>query len=122
MWNLLKQYASKFCFNRDGKISAEELYEDVDQLDYLSNRVNDLLSERRYEEARSICQQLLNDYPGQVDGLHRFAETYAAMGRYEEAAEYYRRAAKFMREQEYFEQEAVDVFLAEAAKLEKRSK
>ena len=65
---------------------------------------------------------MIEEYPDQVDGLHRFGETYAAMGRHGEAAEYFRRTAEHLKGQEVWEQSAVDYWLEMAAEEDKLSR
>jgi tetratricopeptide (TPR) repeat protein len=89
-------------------------YTDLDQL---SNRVRDLLDEGRWAEAEEGCRQLREQYPEQIDGLHRYAELYEARGERRKAAEYYRRAANFALLAVGFAKQTVDSFRKKAEEL-----
>jgi tetratricopeptide (TPR) repeat protein len=91
-----------------------------DPLDNLSNSVLDLIQAGRFDEADAICDQLLREYPEVVDGLMRRAEVYEAREMWAEAADYYRKAAKFARENDGFEEEGIMEWLSLADKLERR--
>lgn len=49
-------------------------------LDDLSNRANDLIHSRQWNEAEACCQELLERFPKDIDGHHRFYEYYNARG------------------------------------------
>lgn len=66
-----------------------------DGLDDLSNSVLDLIKERRFDDALAACQRLLDEWPEVVDGLERSAMVYKAMGKHDQALDYYRRALAF---------------------------
>ena len=53
---------------------------DVMALDKLSNSINSLIEKKDFQKAQAVCQQLLDDYPDQIDGISRFAQVYEAMG------------------------------------------
>lgn len=119
MWTLIKR-----CFGIDAggglsESSASALSYDLARLDELSERVWALNESGRHDEALEVCRFLIDEYPDQVDGLHRFGETYAAMGRHAEAAEYFRRTAEHLKRQEVWEQAAVDYWLDQAAEQDK---
>ena len=84
----------------------------------LSNSINDLLERRDFKKARAVCRQLLNKYPEQIEGISRFAQVYEAMGERAKAAEYYRKSAEFATANEGFDQEAVDMYLEDAERME----
>jgi tetratricopeptide (TPR) repeat protein len=69
--------------------------DDAGHLDALSNRVVDLVHQKRFEEALAGCHQLLRDYPEVVDGLERSALVHEARGEWALAADFYRRALAF---------------------------
>jgi len=79
----------------DTPIPIEEFGAHFAALDALGNRVPELLSVGRYDEAEAVCHRLLEEHADQADGLERLAEVYAASGRREEAAVVFRRAACF---------------------------
>lgn len=114
-----KKY-KKCCMNRPQNISAvkSDLYDDINTLDNLSNSINDLLKKSDFEKALAVCRQLLKKYPGQIDGISRFAQVYEAMGEHAKAAEYYRKSAEFAATNEGFEQESVDMYLEDAMRME----
>jgi tetratricopeptide (TPR) repeat protein len=66
-----------------------------DGLDDLSNSVLDLIKAQRFDDALAACKRLLEEWPEVVDGLERSAMVYRAMGKREQALDYYRRALAF---------------------------
>ena len=64
-----------------------------------------------------MCQRLLEEYPEQIDGLHRFAELYEAKGEKQQAAEYYFKSAEFAKQADGFEQASIDNFMEKAEEL-----
>jgi len=71
---------------------------DTDELDRLSNRVPELISEGRIDEAEAVCHELLSRYPDEIDGVERLGHIHEARGDLKTAAAHYRRAAAFFRE------------------------
>jgi tetratricopeptide (TPR) repeat protein len=67
-----------------------------DELDELSNSVDDLIKVRRFDEALAACHRLLTEFPDVDDGLDRSAEVHAAMGNHALAADFYRKALDFV--------------------------
>ncbi len=90
------------------------IYTDLDEL---SNQVWDLIKQKKFVQAEEICQRLLEQYPDQIDGLHRYAEVFEAQGEKQKAAQYYRKAADFAGHAEGFDQESVDYFGKKAEEL-----
>lgn len=86
-------------------------------LDLLSNKVRDLLDEGRLTEAEAVCRQLMEQYPEQIDGLHRYAELFEARGERQKAAEYYRKAASFALLAGGFARRTVEGFKKKAEEL-----
>ena len=74
-----------------------EILSDDDGLDDASNVVIDLIDAGRLDEAEHAAQDLLERYPNVHDGLERLAMVAAARGDRARAAEYYRKAADFVR-------------------------
>ncbi len=68
-------------------------------------------------EAEDTCKSLMKKFPEAIDGIHRYAEVYEAKGDKLKAAEYYRKTAEFARKADGFEEESVNFFLREAARL-----
>ena len=91
---------------------------DVMTLDKLSNGINSLIEKKDFQKAQAVCQQLLDDYPDQIDGISRFAQVYEAMGDNVKAAEYYRKSAEFATENDGFDQESVDMYCEDAERME----
>lgn len=117
---------------REGQVRQAELFRpqqfvwpsiplEDDPLDNLSNSVPDLIRAGRLDEADATCDQLLREYPEVVDGLMRRAEVREAREIWGEAADYYRKAAKFARENDGFEEEGIMEWLSRADKLEQRA-
>jgi uncharacterized protein YecA (UPF0149 family) len=86
-------------------------------LDDLSNQVPVLIKQKKFAEAEEICQKLMEQYPDQIDGLHRYAELLEAQEEKQKAAEYYRKTADFAGQAEGFDRESVDFFRKKAAEL-----
>jgi len=101
------------------KAKPTYVYTDLDEL---SNQVPKLIRQGEYDAAEKICQTLLNKFPEQIDGLHRFAEVFEARGDNRKAAEYYRKTAEFAEQEEGFGKESVDFFQNKAEQLAERKK
>ena len=91
---------------------------DVIALDNLSNSINSLIEKKDFQKAQAVCQQLLDDYPDQIDGISRFAQVHEAMGDNVKAAEYYRKSAEFATVNKDFDQESVDMYYEDAERME----
>lgn len=87
-----------------------------DDLDDRSNEIVDLINDGHLDEAEAKCHQLLNDHPDQVDGLDRLGMVYEARGQGDKAAEYYKRAADFIRAKGNLDERA-DWFLEQAERV-----
>ncbi len=114
-----KKY-KKCCLNNPRNSSQNEpgYTDDITAFIELSNSINDLLERRDFKKAQAVCRQLLNEYPEQIEGISRFAQVYEAMGDRVEAAEYYRKSAEFAATNEGFDQDAVDMYLEDAERME----
>ena len=110
-----KKY-KKCCLNTalSSKGDARFIYTDLDDS---SNQVPVLIKQEKYGEAEKVCQDLLKQFPEQIDGLHRFAEVYEAKGDHLRAAEYYRKSAEFAKQADGFEKESVEYFMKKAEEL-----
>lgn len=91
---------------------------EVEHLDELSNAVVHQLRAGRLDEAERLCQELAEQYPGEIDPLERYAMLYEARGDHATAATYYRRAAEFARTHDGFDPELIATWLADAERLE----
>lgn len=113
-----KKY-KKCCINTVSPIddNSRFFYSDLDNL---SNQVPSLIRQEKYDEAEEVCQRLLEEYPEQIDGLHRFAELFEAKGQREQAAEYYMKSAEFAKQADGFEQVSIDNFIQKAEELSKK--
>ncbi len=105
--------------NKDSLSLEQRGYPSVmpSQLDDLSNSVVDLLAKKKFKEAEQACNQLLLEFPEQVDGWMRWAQTHAAQGNYFEAADFYRKTADIMRDDGGFDEETIKDMLTEAENL-----
>ena len=114
-----KKY-KKCCLNnpRKSSQSGPGYTDDITVFIELSNSINDLLERRDFKKAQAVCRQLLSEYPEQIEGISRFAQVYEAMGDRVEAAEYYRKSAEFAATNEGFDQDAVDMYLEDAERME----
>ncbi len=86
-------------------------------LDDLSNQIPELIKLEKYDEAEEVCRKLRQEYPEQIDGLHRSAELFEAMGNYDKAAAFYNRTAEFAEQADGFEQKSVEYFRNMAVQL-----
>lgn len=86
-------------------------------LDILSNQVPALIRQEKYDEAEEVCQRLLDEYPEQIDGLHRLAQLFEAKGQRQQAAEYYLKTAEFAKKADGFEQASIDNFMEKVEEL-----
>ena len=67
------------------------MLDDDDDLDELSNSVVDLIRERRFEQAETVCRELRQRYPEMPDWMERTAMLHEARGQYALAASFYRK-------------------------------
>ena len=84
---------------------------------YLSNQVPRLLTQGKYNEAEAVCQQLMEQYPEQIDGLHRYAEFFEEKGDLKKAAEYYQKTATFAEQAGGFGEGSITFFKKKAIEL-----
>ena len=110
-----KKY-KKCCLNAASTTTNNNRFIYTD-LDNLSNQIPVLIKQQKYVEAEEVCQRLLEQYPEQIDGLHRFAEVFEAKGDHRQAAEYYRKSAEFAQQAEGFEKASVENFMKKAEEL-----
>lgn len=110
-----KKY-KKCCLNAASPTTNNSRFIYTD-LDNLSNQIPTFIKQQKYKEAEKVCQRLLQQYPEQIDGLHRFAEVFEAKGDYQQAAEYYHKSAEFAQQAEGFEKASVDNFMKKAEEL-----
>ncbi len=107
-----KKY-KKCCLNKP--VPAETFgYTDLDQL---SNSVWEYIKAEKWDKAEDACRRLLEEYPDQIDGLHRSAELWEARKDAGKAAEYYKKAAGFAKKAGGFDQSTIDFFMQKAEQL-----
>jgi tetratricopeptide (TPR) repeat protein len=111
-----KKY-KKCCINAPQPTTAGGtlVYTDLDEL---SNQVPRLLKQGKFNQAEAVCQQLMEQYPEQIDALHRYAEVYEEKGEVRKAAEYYRKAAEFAERGDGFGESPGEFFRKKALELE----
>ena len=90
------------------------IYTDLDEL---SNQIPKLINQEKYDEAEEVCRKLLEQYPDQIDGLHRSAELFEAMTNYDKAITFYNLTADFAEQADGFEQKSVEYFRSKAEQL-----
>ncbi len=95
----------------------DEACMECEEIDNLSNSVLDLIKDGRFDDAEKTCNELLNRYPDQVDGLERFAMVFEARGEIEKAIEYYKKTADFACSEKGFDPEFVNWALDKAKNL-----
>jgi len=109
-----KKY-KKCCLNAPKPSAGSTLvYTDLDDL---SNQVPELIKQGKYKKAEEVCQKLLEQYPDQIDGLHRSAELFEAMADYDKAITFYNQTANFAEQADGFEQKSVEYFRNKAEQL-----
>jgi uncharacterized protein YecA (UPF0149 family) len=109
-----KKY-KKCCLLTDkAPVNSALVYTDLDDL---SNQVTDLIDQEKYAEAEAVCVKLMEQYPEQIDGLHRYAQLFEAQGEQQKAAEYYNQVADFAEQAEGFDKESVEYFRKMARQL-----
>lgn len=110
-----KKY-KKCCINAASTLESNSgfFYSDLDEL---SNQVPALIRQKKYDEAEEVCQRLLEEFPEQIDGLHRFAELFEARGQRQQATEFYIKSAEFAKKADGFEQASIDNFMQKAEEL-----
>ena len=86
-------------------------------LDDLSNQVPELIKQEKYDEAEEVCRKLLEQYPDQIDGLHRSAELFEARVDYDKAVTFYNLTANFVEQADGFDQKSVEYFRNKAEQL-----
>ncbi len=106
----------KKCCLHASKPNARSTFVYTD-LDDLSNQVPELIKQKKYDEAEEVCRKLLEQYPDQIDGLHRSAELFEAMADYEKAITFYNQTANFAEQADGFEQKTVEYFKNKAEQL-----
>ena len=109
-----KKY-KKCCLNKSAP-KMNFVYTDLDQL---SNKVPALIKQGKLDEAEDACKSLIERFPEEIDGIHRYAEVYEARGDKMKSAEYYRKTAEFAKKAGGFGEESVNFFLKEADRLTK---
>jgi len=57
----------------------------VEALEKLTNRANDRIRSKQWAEAEDCCSRLIEQFPEEIDGNHRFYEYYKARGDFREA-------------------------------------
>jgi len=115
-----KKY-KKCCINgkkRQGKKPKAHLVPVYTDIDQLSNSVVDLIKEKKWDEAETVCKQLMVEYPDQIDGFFRWAQVYEARGDKKNAAKYYRKSAKFAEVNEGFDQDGINWYYDQAKRME----
>ena len=83
--------------------------QDLQELEDLSNSVQDLIDENRLDDAEKNGFRLLERYPDQSDGLFRLADVYKAKKEYQKAADYYILAADFTTKLKEEKQDVLDM-------------
>jgi tetratricopeptide (TPR) repeat protein len=83
---------------RPDMIQILERLAEPDELTQASNAVPDLLDAGKIDEAEKAAHDLLERFPEVHDGYDRLGMVCEAKGEFRQAADYYRKAAEFIRE------------------------
>ena len=76
-----------------------------------------MIRQKKFDEAEAVCRKLIEQFPEQIDGLHRYAELFEEQGKHRKAAEYYQKTADFAERAEGFGKESVEFFREKANQL-----
>ena len=68
----------------------------LDDACILSNSVLDLVKNKQFKKAKTVCKRLLKEYPEIIDGFERYGLVFAAEGNKTKAIHYYLKAIKFI--------------------------
>jgi tetratricopeptide (TPR) repeat protein len=98
--------------------TMEQIYQEVKELDDLSNSVLDLLEEKRIDEAERVCERLQREYPEVIDGWERLGVVRVAQERWLEASQCYRKVVDLMRKDGDSEKESIAWAVGKAEKFE----
>ena len=102
-----------------GRAAEQDLLRDVAHLDELSNRANDLIRKRKWEEAVAVCVELRQRFPDETDADERLATLYTRKGQFAQAKTHTLAAlAIAQRQPDKFDQELIEDLKAEAAYLD----
>jgi len=101
------------------KFAAASLVET--DLDGLSNRANELIRARKWDEAESVCQSLRELFPAELDADDRLAQLRQAQGNYPQALTFAQAALATARKHpEKFDPELVTDLEEQVAFLESK--
>ncbi|QTA78402.1 Sec-C motif-containing protein, tetratricopeptide repeat-containing [Desulfonema limicola] len=115
---LLRKEAESLEQRKIMKQNIQKVYIEEDDLDDLSNSVMDLINSGKFDEAEAVCNDLMQRYPDQVDGIDRLASVYEARGENEKAVEYYLKTVEFMRSNPGFDEEGINWTLDKVKRLQ----
>jgi len=99
------------------KQNIKNVFVEDDDLDDLSNSVIDLINSGQLDKAEAVCNELMERFPDQVDGIDRLASVYEARGENEKAVEYYLKTVEFMRTKPGFDEKAIEWVLDKVKRL-----
>ena len=89
-----------------------------DPLTNLSNHATNLIQQGHLDEAEKVCRALVEQFPDEVDGLHRTAMLLEARGDKSAAADCMRNVLAMATTQDGFEEESFQWMREEIARLE----
>ena len=61
----------------------------------LSNSVTTYIRNNEFEKAEEVCNQLITEYPGMIDGVERFAQFYQAKANVEKTTAYHEKIISY---------------------------
>jgi len=91
------------------------------EIDDLSNATAVLIEAGHFDDAELACQDLIERFPDQMDGIWRRAMLREAQGRFADAAQCYRETADFMRSSDGVDQEGIDEMLENVSQMEAKA-
>lgn len=98
--------------------TMEDMMADISRLDDLSNSILPMIKNGEFDKAEALCEELLREYPDQVDGLDRFAMLYEAKGDSAKAIEYYQKTINFVKMHDGFDPEFIAIKEKKIARLQ----
>ncbi|MDM8536929.1 SEC-C metal-binding domain-containing protein [Desulfobacterales bacterium HSG17] len=117
---LLREEAEALEQRKIMKQNMGKVYIEEDDLDDISNSVIDLINSGKFDEAEAVCNELMQQFPDQIDGIDRLAMVYEARGENEKAIEYYLKAVDFMRTNPGFDEDGINWTLEKVKKLQEK--
>jgi tetratricopeptide (TPR) repeat protein len=106
---------------REAADSYEQVLDEMNALDALSNQTNDAIKAGRFDEAERMCDELQRLHPDQIDALDRRALLAEARGDLDAALAWRRKCLAFAQTKDGFEDASLDWMREQIAALEAKA-